>query len=110
MKNEEERIITRSKNYEQMQKYNHLQYYDSTNTLLENEVLRCGRQVACIYALLETVVPTKSCLSETLTCVERPGSPKYAKPRHTRVKINLVVQSVTRKLLIAKTTQSFINL
>ena len=71
VKNEEERIITRSKNYEQMQKYNHLQFYDSTNTLLENEVLRCGRQVACIYALPETVVLTKSCLSETLTCVEK---------------------------------------
>ena len=70
VKDEGEGIIT-SKNYEQMQKYNHLQYYDSTNTLLENEVLRCGRQVACIYALLETVVPTKSCLSETLTCVEK---------------------------------------
>ena len=89
VKNEEEGIITRSKNYEQMQKYNHLQYCDSTNTLLENEVLRCGRQVACIYALLETVLPTKSCLSETLTCVERPGSPKYAKPRYVREKIVL---------------------
>ena len=88
MKNEEERIITRSKNYEQMQKYNHLQFYDSTNTLLENEVLRCGRQVACIYALPETVVPTKSCLSETLTCVERPGSPKYAKLSFAREKVN----------------------